>query len=531
MTAAVAYVRMSSDKQEASPKQQREEITKLAKREGYRIIHWYTDEAVSGDATEKRFQFQEMIRDANSGKFKAILAWDQDRFGRFDSIEAGHWIYPLRKAGVCLVTVAQGRIDWSDITSRIIYGVQQEAKHAYLRDLSRNVTRGLIARAKRGEWVQGNRPPFGYALDNGRLVLASSCYVKLVRRIFREYLADTSLQELTSRLNEGGVMSPSGGVWYRSTVRAVLTNVRYTGTFIWNVRSSSKYYCVRNGEVSEAPRAGKNEPGDWIVLENNHPAIIERRTFDAAQRRLLARRSKKRSSASSPRPDRYVMTGLVHCEKCGSRMVGHSVKGHQYLICSGHLDKGASFCDRNTVRQDELVRHVVAALEERFLDPAMVEEQRAEILADTRRSVQPGTRTKLRRQLGVQDEKLAKAKRRLVEVDLDMVSVVQQRIRDLQERQTQLKHQLSQATVPKKRRLSEANQKFEAALSLFSRLQQSLIRSDFKTLRDCLEKTIDKIVVKVSKTKQGRRHRYQLLGGEIYPQVSSLYCSPSCAHM
>ena len=32
MITAVAYVRMSSDKQEASPKQQREEITKLTQR-------------------------------------------------------------------------------------------------------------------------------------------------------------------------------------------------------------------------------------------------------------------------------------------------------------------------------------------------------------------------------------------------------------------------------------------------------------------------------------------------------------------
>ncbi len=44
MITAVAYVRMSSNKQEASPNQQREEITKLAEREGYRIIRWYTDE-------------------------------------------------------------------------------------------------------------------------------------------------------------------------------------------------------------------------------------------------------------------------------------------------------------------------------------------------------------------------------------------------------------------------------------------------------------------------------------------------------
>jgi DNA repair exonuclease SbcCD ATPase subunit len=206
-------------------------------------------------------------------------------------------------------------------------------------------------------------------------------------------------------------------------------------------------------------------------------------------------------------------------------MVGHTVRGNQYLICSGHLDKGVSFCDRNAVRQDELVGHVVTALEERFLDPSMIEQQREDIVAENRRSAQPGKRMKLRRQLGTLDEKLSKAKRRLLEVDTDMVNVVQHRIRDLQQDQEQLKKELSQTSVSKQRRVSEANRKLDAALALFSRLRHALVRSDFKTLRDCLEKTIDKVVVKVSKTKQGRRHRYQPLGGEIYPQVCIVFGS------
>ena len=186
-------------------------------------------------------------------------------------------------------------------------------------------------------------------------------------------------------------------------------------------------------------------------------------------------------------------------------------------------DKRASFCDRNAVRQDELVRHVVTALEERFLNPTTIAKQRAEIVTTTHRSVETGTRKKLRRQLDMLAGKLAKARRRLVEVDADMLAIVQARIRDLQEKQEQLKRELSLASIPKKRRVSEANRKLDVALTLFSRLRHSLMRSDFKTLRDCLEKTIDKVVVKVSKTKQGRRHRYQLLGGEIHPQVSSLF--------
>ena len=52
-----------------------------------------------------------MIRDSGSGEFQAVLCWDQDRLGRFDSMEAGHWIHPLRENGVHLVTVAQSRME------------------------------------------------------------------------------------------------------------------------------------------------------------------------------------------------------------------------------------------------------------------------------------------------------------------------------------------------------------------------------------------------------------------------------------
>ncbi len=48
------------------------------------------------------------IRDAEQqGDFKPILCWDQDRFGRFDSIEAGEWISRLRRVGVELAVLAR----------------------------------------------------------------------------------------------------------------------------------------------------------------------------------------------------------------------------------------------------------------------------------------------------------------------------------------------------------------------------------------------------------------------------------------
>ena len=125
----VGYIRMSTYKQEDSPAQQKAEIEKLAQRLGYRILRWYEDHGISGAKTNRRPELRTMIRDAEQrGEFKAILCWDQDRFGRFDSIEAGEWISPLRRVGVELVTVCQGRIDWDDFAGRLIYQITQEGK-------------------------------------------------------------------------------------------------------------------------------------------------------------------------------------------------------------------------------------------------------------------------------------------------------------------------------------------------------------------------------------------------------------------
>ena len=60
---AVCYLRMSSEKQETSIGDQRTALERYADENGYRLIDEYIDEAISGDATEKRLQFQRMIGD------------------------------------------------------------------------------------------------------------------------------------------------------------------------------------------------------------------------------------------------------------------------------------------------------------------------------------------------------------------------------------------------------------------------------------------------------------------------------------
>ena len=198
-----------------------------------------------------------MREDAQIGEFQVILCWDQDRFGRFDPIEGGYWILPFRDAGVRLETIAQGRIDWNDFGGRLLYLVQQEAKHAYLRDLSRNVLRGQVAKAKAGRGADG-AAPYGCRLEGDwRVVVPQEAAV--VRRIFEEYLSGQSIRSIAASLNADGIPSPRGKQWRASTIRSILVNQKYTGDFIWGKYAAGYYHGMNDGEIIPRRKTDKRQ--------------------------------------------------------------------------------------------------------------------------------------------------------------------------------------------------------------------------------------------------------------------------------
>jgi DNA invertase Pin-like site-specific DNA recombinase len=395
---AVAYYRMSSDKQEASIPAQREAVEKLARTRGYTIVREYKDEGISGDDTERRAGFLRMLADTKAGDLEAVLCWDQDRFGRFDPLEAGYWVKPLRDAGIYLETVAQGRIDWSDFAGRIVYAVQQEGKHAFLRDMSRTVARGMLAKAKRGEWL-GGKPAYGYWLtEHKRLEPGEPADVEIVRWLFREYLArDVGLYTLAEELNARGVPPPSPGqdrtgkprLWGPTAVHKILTRPVYLGHSVWNRRNAGAYHGVKGGDIAAATKPkGKtlrNAPADWIVFENTHEAIIDRATFDRVRQKMTARRD----GCSSPaRGAPFLFTGLLRCGHCGWPMHGSHLYyagrngkrlSYRSYVCGKYNLYRRAGCANNTILERMVLDIVLRVLRLEFLKPANLKALKAEI--------------------------------------------------------------------------------------------------------------------------------------------------------
>ena len=122
-----------------------------------------------------------------------------------------------------------------------------------------------------------------------RLVLSTPERVAIVRDIYRMSLEGLGFKGIADELNSRGVLSPRGGLWSFTTVRSLLENPVYRGDIVWNRRSGSKFFAVRNGRADQmkpsqqSARIENMSQDDWIVREDTCPAIVDRDTWERAQ--------------------------------------------------------------------------------------------------------------------------------------------------------------------------------------------------------------------------------------------------------
>lgn len=521
MIPAGAYYRMSTDDQATSVPGQRSAVMPFAAEHGFQIVAEYIDEGISGDATEKRKEFQRMIADAVAGKIKAILCWDQDRFGRFDSIEAGYWIHPLRKAGVRLVTVNEGTINWDDFTGRVMYSLKQEGKHQYLRDLSRNTMRGMLQKAQQGLWVCGP-PPLGYVVgDDMRLRLGERHDVEAVRSLFEGYLSGHSLRTLTEAMNAKGLQTARGNPFHYVAVRFILKNRNYTGDMIWNVRTESKYNSIRGGRVDSKARGSKlTDQADWVVTPGAHPPIVSLEEFEAVQERLRSHRPSTPLKAGGL----YVLSGLLRCAKCGSAMSGNTYSGIPYYVCSAYFHRGASFCQRNAVRQDELLGNVAGAIEADYLSPQTVKAMRQQMKGDAAKAASSAGLEAAESRLSQVRRELEQAERNMALTDNDFLRQRYERIViDLAGREQQLSTTLEAAKRPKNAIFQEMEERLDLAIGLLSSLRDAVKSAEPRLIREALHAIVERVDVEVRDEPREQRKRFFLVGGKITMRELNLF--------
>lgn len=184
--AAVGYARRSSDLQERSVPDQKAYVEKWAKENGYRVVRWYVDDAITGTSTKGRDQFTRMIADAENGRdFDVVLCYDISRFSRGGTNETGYYLHRLGLVGVQAIFPAEGIPEGDE--GELLQGVKSWQARQYSVKLSRDCIRGTISHIMDKRCAPGGIPPFGY--DKQHCTAGGQ-----VLRVFR-HMADGRKQE------------------------------------------------------------------------------------------------------------------------------------------------------------------------------------------------------------------------------------------------------------------------------------------------------------------------------------------------
>lgn len=299
-----AYVRMSTEHQQYSTENQLDRIKEYAARRGMAIVRVFADEGKSGLSVKGRESLRGMIAEVESGQkeFKAILAYDVSRWGRFqDADESGFYEYICKRAGIAVHYCAEQFENDGSPTSNIIKSVKRSMAGEYSRELSTKVFQGACRLIQLG-FKQGGAAGFGLrrvlidqtgapkgqlkigeqkSLQTDRVVLAPGPDEEqaIVRWIYTAFITEQKTErQIADALNERKVLTDLGRPWTRGTIHQILTNEKYIGNNVYH-RTSFK---LKRKHVL-------NPPEMWIRADQAFPAVVDPGIFAQAQEMILAR--------------------------------------------------------------------------------------------------------------------------------------------------------------------------------------------------------------------------------------------------
>jgi site-specific DNA recombinase len=325
---AVAYFRETSGSQPLA--EQSRAFLDFCRQNGYEAAATFLDPAAGDDCTGYR-QLIEFLKQRPDRGFTVVVIPSLTSLGS-DLWEAARRYFQLASLGVKVMCLEDGADPGAGLLS--LWAEKKDER------LGQKVQAAMRRKAVKGEVL--GRPPFGYRVGPRRRLEIVPEEAAVVRYIFRLYLRDgLGIRLIARRLNEEGVRTHRDGLWSMVTVRDILRNRSYLGTY---------------------SRFGVRVPA-------SHPALISSDDFRRVQERLSSRRQEKGKRQTSL----FLLSGLAYCGYCDNKMIGVSRRQrwrrrdgtekwaeYRYYQCESRTNR--SLCDYHTRRAGQLEEEVRQAL-------------------------------------------------------------------------------------------------------------------------------------------------------------------------
>ena len=339
---AVIYARYSSHAQnDASIEQQIDECQEYARQHGYKIVGVYADRAMSG-RSDRRPEFQKMMRAAEKHEFQIVLAYKSNRISR-NMLHALSYEDKLAQHGVNVVYCKEEF--GNNAAGRFALRTMMNVNQFYSENMAEDIMRGLMDNASQCK-VNGALP-LGYRRGaDGRYEIDEQT-APIVQEIFRRIAGGELKASIANDLNNRQIQTSKGATWNKNSFHAILSNERYIGVYI--------YRDVR--------------------IPGGIPAIIDEELFELAREKEEA--MKTLIKGRRRREDmEYLLTGKLFCGYCLEPMVGSSGTGkmgkmYYYYRCKNNAEKHT--CRKKPVRKEAIEQLVVSSLKACITKPENID--------------------------------------------------------------------------------------------------------------------------------------------------------------
>jgi DNA invertase Pin-like site-specific DNA recombinase len=246
---AIIYARRSSERQnEESCPQQIGVCRELAERMGFTVVRVFADEAISGK-TDRRPEFQKMIRFIESGKCDVVIAYKSNRIAR-NMLQALTYENRFEKAGVRIIYAKEEFGD--NAAGRFALRNMMNLNQFYSENMSEDIKRCLYSYAQDCKVLTGGMP-FGYRKGKDGRYAIDPDRAKIVKEIFYLYTAGVKTSAISSILNGRGIRTMQGNRFSIGAVERILKNEKYIGMTVAEIGEAQGKEC---GGLEEWRTAG-----------------------------------------------------------------------------------------------------------------------------------------------------------------------------------------------------------------------------------------------------------------------------------
>ena len=328
------YERLSRDDESAGDSNsivnQKKYLESYAAQMGYENCIHYTDDGYSGGNFE-RPSWKRLIADIEAGKVAHVIVKDMSRAGR-DYLQTGFYTEVFfRQYNVHFVAIANG-VDSDDQNSNEFAPFLNIMNEWYLRDLSRKQRTAIRVKGESGKPTT-NCAIYGYKKDPADKYhwLIDEEAAAVVRRIFRLTIEGNGPYEIARMFFDDKIETPAvyfgkqnKGIW--KSKEEFPNPYNWSGYIVAQILSKPEYMGhtvnFRSHKLSYKDKSSiKNPEDEWLIFENTHEAIVDKETWELAQK--LRKTPRRIDTMGEANP----LTGLLYCADCGEKMYNHRSRG------------------------------------------------------------------------------------------------------------------------------------------------------------------------------------------------------------